>query len=912
MANSFLGNVVQSLKAQQPDWENMCFVLPNRRAQLFLQKELTVALEGPLILPQSYSIDDFVVAISMLKPATDLEQQQALYQSYCASTDKKDKPNSFETFLGWSTPLLKDLNTIDQYLVDRKDFFSYMSSLHEIRAWGQAQDKIIQDYTAFWKRLPDMYHEFMHRLEESGQTTPGMCYRMSTELLETFLQHNSKTQFVFCGLNALSPSEIFIVRELLTQDRAQVFWDIDKQMLDDELDQAGRFIRSYISTWPEYKQQPFNQAHAHFHDPKSIKVTQVQQQLGQAKEIGDLLAKMDNQQDWSKTAVVLADESLLMPLLYALPPSIDKLNITMGFPLDQHPTAIFINALLKMAVRQTEKGFYFADVESVLSIPETKALFLTTAPNLDEVLEQAKKEHRSYLDTAYIKAIVPKAAHASVDTLFRLNGTPNQWVADMLEVLPLFYDVQQSQAVRQAYSLAVEKLMVLLSQIKDVAAGLHQDFSFSLLRNLYSQLSAGQKLNFVGAPLEGLQILGVLETRAIDFDNVFVAGVNEGVLPGQSEQPSWIPYEVKKAFGLPTQDEQDAIFTYHFYRLMYRAAKVKLFYNGTTDGIQVGEPSRFIRQWAFDCPETHSWQEHTQNVPFVPPPSSHKSIPKTPAVMEKLLELAKAGFSPSGLNAFVKDGYAFYKRYLLGLREEDELETFFSHKTYGTLIHNCLETLYTPHVGKQLTQADCNEMIERVDTVADEIIKREYPQNISGKNVLALTAIKRNIQNMISHEQDDIRAGNVIEIIALEQKLTMTQAISGIDAPVTFNGTVDRVDRYNGNTRVLDYKTGQTQDLGIMDWTDLANDPERGQARQLLMYAMLWNTHNPDNLASQAGIISLKQHKKGVLYVGEKASPRGKVSPTLGVSQMQKAATVFDQLTQALFDPNSPFSEPET
>ena len=903
---------MQSLKAQQPDWENMCFVLPNRRAQLFLQKELTVALEGPLILPQSYSIDDFVVAISMLKPATDLEQQQALYQSYCASTDKKDKPNSFETFLGWSTPLLKDLNTIDQYLVDRKDFFSYMSSLHEIRAWGQAQDKIIQDYTAFWKRLPDMYHEFMHRLEESGQTTPGMCYRMSTELLETFLQHNSKTQFVFCGLNALSPSEIFIVRELLTQDRAQVFWDIDKQMLDDELDQAGRFIRSYISTWPEYKQQPFNQAHAHFHDPKSIKVTQVQQQLGQAKEIGDLLAKMDNQQDWSKTAVVLADESLLMPLLYALPPSIDKLNITMGFPLDQHPTAIFINALLKMAVRQTEKGFYFADVESVLSIPETKALFLTTAPNLDEVLEQAKKEHRSYLDTAYIKAIVPKAAHASVDTLFRLNGTPNQWVADMLEVLPLFYDVQQSQAVRQAYSLAVEKLMVLLSQIKDVAAGLHQDFSFSLLRNLYSQLSAGQKLNFVGAPLEGLQILGVLETRAIDFDNVFVAGVNEGVLPGQSEQPSWIPYEVKKAFGLPTQDEQDAIFTYHFYRLMYRAAKVKLFYNGTTDGIQVGEPSRFIRQWAFDCPETHSWQEHTQNVPFVPPPSSHKSIPKTPAVMEKLLELAKAGFSPSGLNAFVKDGYAFYKRYLLGLREEDELETFFSHKTYGTLIHNCLETLYTPHVGKQLTQADCNEMIERVDTVADEIIKREYPQNISGKNVLALTAIKRNIQNMISHEQDDIRAGNVIEIIALEQKLTMTQAISGIDAPVTFNGTVDRVDRYNGNTRVLDYKTGQTQDLGIMDWTDLANDPERGQARQLLMYAMLWNTHNPDNLASQAGIISLKQHKKGVLYVGEKASPRGKVSPTLGVSQMQKAATVFDQLTQALFDPNSPFSEPET
>jgi hypothetical protein len=807
--------------------------------------------------------------------------------------------------------LLKDLNTIDQYLVDRKAFFSYMSSLHEIRAWGQSQDKLIQDYKAFWERLPEMYYEFMHRLEESGKTTPGMCYRMSTELLETFLQHNSKTQFVFCGFNALSPSEIFIVRELITQGRAQVFWDIDKKMLDDELHQAGRFIRNYISSWPEYKQQPFDQAHTFFHAPKNIEVTEVQQQVGQAKEIGSILAKMDHQRDWSKIAVVLADESLLMPLLYALPTSIEKLNITMGFPLDQHPTAIFVNALLKMALRQTAKGFYFADVESVLSMPETKALFASSASSLDTVLEQAKKDHRGYVDTAFIKAIVPKAAHERVDTLFRLNGTPDQWVADILEVLPLFYDVQQSQAIKQAYSLAVEKLMVLLSQIKEVAAALNQTFSFSLLRNLYSQLSAGQKLNFVGAPLEGLQILGVLETRAIDFDNVLMAGVNEGLLPGQSEQPSWIPYEVKKAFGLPTQDEQDAIFTYHFYRLMYRASKVKLFYNGTTDGIQVGERSRFIRQWAFDCPQAHKWQEHTQEVPFVPPPSSHKSVPKTAAVMEKLVELAKIGFSPSGLNVFVKDGYAFYKRYLLGLREEDELETFFSHKTYGTLIHNALEELYTPHVGKQLTQADCKEMIARVDTVVDEIVKREHPQNISGKNVLALVAIKRNIQNVITHEQADIQQGNIIEIIALEQKLSMTQAVAGIDAPVTFKGTVDRVDKHNGTIRVLDYKTGQTQDLGIMDWTDLAYDPERGQARQLLLYAMLWNTHNPDNLAAQAGIIALKQYKKGVLYVGEKASPRGKVSPTLDASHMKKAAIVFYQLVQALFDPNDPFSEPE-
>ena len=911
MVNSFLGNVVQKLKAQQPNWENICFVLPNRRAQLFLQKELTGALEGPLILPQSFSIDDFVVAISMLKPATDLEQQQALYQSYCTLIDKSEKPNSFETFLGWSTPLLKDLNTIDQYLVDRKDFFSYMSSLNEIRAWGQSQDKMIQDYTAFWKRLPAIYKQLLQRLEESGKTTPGMCYRMSTELLESFIQHNSKTQFVFCGFNALSPSEIFIVRELLSQERAQVFWDIDKQMLNDELHQAGSFIRKYILSWPEYKQQPFDQAHKFFHAPKDIEVTEVQQQVGQAKEIGSLLAKMDTKQDWSKTAVVLADESLLMPLLYALPPSIEKLNITMGLPLDQHPIAIFINALLKMALRQTVKGFYYSDLESVISLPETRAIFTSSESSLDTVLEQAKKDHRSYVDTAFIKSIVPKAAYAMADTIFRMNRTPDQWVEDMLELLPFFYDVQQSQPIKQAYSLAVEKLLVLLSQIKELVAALNQVFSFSLLRNLYCQLSSAQKLNFVGTPLEGLQILGVLETRAIDFESVFMSGVNEGVLPGQNEQGSWIPYEVKKSFGLPTQDEQDAIFTYHFYRLMYRASNVKLFYNGTTDGIQIGEPSRFIAQWSFDRPEAHNWKNHTQNVPFVAPANSHKSIPKTAAVLEKLMELAKSGFSPSGLNVFVKDGYAFYKRYLLGLREEDELETFFSHKTYGMLVHNALEALYTPSIGKKLTQVDSKEMIDRVDAVVDEMVKHGYPQNISGKNVLALAAIKRNIQNLIVQEQADIRMGNEIEIIALEQKLSIAQVVPGIDAPIKFKGTIDRVDKYNGDIRVLDYKTGRTQDLGVMEWTDLAYDPERSQARQLLLYTMLWNKHNPEHPATRAGIIGLKDYKKGVLYVGEKVSRRGKVSQILELSQMQKAETVFNQLVQALFDPNEPFSEPE-
>lgn len=910
MPNSFLGSVVQKLEAQKINWANVCFVLPNRRARLFLQQELTQKLRGPLILPEMISIDDFVASISTLQPATELQQQQALYQSYCATQNTK-KADSFETFLGWSSPLMKDLNTMDQYLLERKPFFSYLNSLHKIRTWGENQDKIIQNYTAFWELLPRMYQDFISRLEQTGHATPGLCYRLATLHLESYLQHKNATRFIFCGFNALSPSEALIVQELLSQQRAQIFWDIDKQMLENEYHQAGAFIRTYLKNWKAYANTPFNQAHHVFESAKNVHVIEVQQQVGQAKQLGALLAEMPANQDWSKTAVVLADESLLLPLLYALPDRIDQLNITMGYPLEQHPMAMFVTAFMKMVVRKTSKGFYYKDVETLLSLTETQVLF-TSHDNTfcTALLNEAKKEHRSYLSPAFIRKMAPESALELVRQLFRETPTPEQWIMDVLEILPAFYNVEQKQALAAVYRVAAEKFLTLFHQIKEVLVSLDEEISFTLLRSLYMQLSAGQKLNFVGAPLEGLQILGVLETRTIDFDHVLIAGVNEGVLPSQSGQSSWIPYDVKKEFGLPTQEDQDAIFTYHFYRLMYRAKEVYLLYNGTTDGIQVGERSRFIRQWAHERPALHQWQEYIQDAVFISPVSQTKSIPKTPSTLEKMYALAEYGFSPSALNLFVKDGYAFYKRYLLGLKDEDELEESFSYRTYGTLVHNCLEALYSPYVGKTLKESDAVDMINNIDAVASKVVREISPHDISGKNVLAFAAIKRNIENMIAFEKQEIANGNIITLLALEQKLETSLTISGIKETIKIKGTVDRVDSYNGKIRVLDYKTGTVGKLGISDWSLLTTDPDLGQARQLLLYAMLWNDNHSNQTANQAGIVSMKSYSKGVKYVGDQVSPR-KIRADLTEENMEQAAAVFVQIIQKLFDLETPFSEPE-
>ena len=911
MAQSFLGHVVRELNAKKPNWSNLCFVLPNRRAKMFLQKEILQALPGPLIFPEMVSIDDFVHSISTFSPATELQQQRALYQSYLATTTSSS-PDAFETFLGWSAPLLKDLNSMEQYLLDRDAFFSHLMSLHNIRAWGDENNKLVKNYIVFWELLPKMYEDFILRLSSKGLAPPGMCYRTASEYLETYLQYKKDVQFVFCGFNALSPSEEQLVQELIAQGRAQIFWDIDKQMFANELHQAGAFIRSYATQWPFYKKTPFTQAHNLFSTPKKVTVIEVQQQVGQAKQLGALLATLQVPSDHVKTAVVLADESLLLPLLYALPPSIEKLNISMGFPLEKHPLAVFVSAFLNMAFRQTQKGFYYADVETILTLPETHALFVDNSIGT-AILNKAKNEHRSYVSPSFLLSELAEANSEIATLLFNEKCTPEQWIDNIIGLLPRFLDAQPTKPLSEVYGVAATKFLEVFHQIKEVLTELQQDISFSLLRGLFYQLTSGQKLNFVGAPLEGLQILGVLETRAIDFDRVLMAGVNEGILPSQGGQPSWIPYDVKRAFGLPTQEDQDAIFTYHFYRLMYRAKEVYMLYNGTTDGIQVGERSRFIRQWEFELPPTHEWHEIIQEATFIPPPDRLKSIPKTEGVQQKLRGLAQVGFSPSALNLFIKDGYAFYKRYLLGIKEDDALEEYISHKTYGTLIHNCLEQLYTPYVNKTLTPEDCEQMIAKVSATADTLIADMFRKELTGKNILALAAVKRTIQNTIASEKEVLEKGNIIRLLALEQKLETTRTVPGIPHPIKIRGTIDRVDCFNGRVRVLDYKTGKvsTGKRGIYDWSLMTNDAAYGQARQLLLYALLWNDVNPNQQADCAGIIALKEQKKGVLFVGEKTTETARTINTEMIKLLPKAEKMLSQILEALYDVAMPFCEPQ-
>ena len=380
-------------------------------------------------------------------------------------------------------------------------------------------------------------------------------------------------------------------------------------------------------------------------------------------------------------------------------------------------------------------------------------------------------------------------------------------------------------------------------------------------------------------------------------------------MPPQNWNSSWIPYDVKKEFELPTQDEQDALYTYHFFRLMFRAKNIHLLYNGVSDGIQYAEKSRFIRQWKFYLPKKHKWIKKNQIISSQISEKKEIILSKTNEVLNKLKEISQSGLSATAINLFIKDSYGFYKKYLLGIKEDNEYEESFSYKTYGIIVHHALENLYSPYVGKILSLRDLNLILKEIEPTVNSSIKKFFPQQLVGNNLLAKTSIIRNIENIIKRERKDVELGKKIKILGLEQKLYFRKKFDFLDFEVNFKGTIDRVDTFDNKLRILDYKTGAVEQskITIHEWESLSNNEAYSQVFQLLLYVALWNHNNPKNKANSAGIIGLKL-KENPIYFGEKPT---KSSRNIDFDISEKTITKFYQTLEIImkdfFDATIPY-----
>ena len=686
MNNSFLHEVVSSLS--NPNWEELCFIVPNKRSALHLTQAITAQLESATIAPEITDIDSFIRNLSRLESPPKMEQLFALYNSYCQVVDSKEK-DDFITFLGWGDTLLGDLDAIDRNLLQRKEVFSLLAGMQEIKAWGSDDNKFVQRYLSFWKALPKMYDLFSSALLEKGHGTTGMLCREAVRNLEVFLEAQPKISFIICGFNALTESESTLFQSILAQNRGKIYWDADTYFLQNPQEQSGQYLSSY-KNWPYYENQPFLGSHNTFLNQKEIEVIETSGRIAQAKQVGSILKELSTTDlRWERVAVVLPDESLLNPVLHALPPQVNKLNITMGQPLQQQPISVVIEALFDLHMNQTTKGFYYKSVVQILTHESVRAYCVKN--ELEDPKDFAQSiisGNQRFLTASHLKKA---SLFKDLGFLFSSWNNPIEAVQSICKLLQLLLTTTDHDDNQQLESIHL--FLTLFHQL-DLQLCTHPFIKkISELLAIYNAQIGTHKLSYSGEPLEGLQIMGMLETRLLDFDTVILTQANEGILPAKSIDDSWIPYDIKKQFGLPTRDEKNAIFSYHFYRLMYRAKKIYILYDGQGDGLGGGEMSRFIRQWSTWLPENHSMRFFNQSVTLNTVTRQRLEIPKTPSLLKRLQEMAQKGLSATALSNYIADPIRFYNNYVLHISENEELEESITSVSYT---HLTLPT--TPYV----------------------------------------------------------------------------------------------------------------------------------------------------------------------------------------------------------------------
>ena len=872
---SFLNKIAQVLiETYSGKLSNTIVVLPNKRAKIFLVEALKKQVSTNILSPEIISIEEFIQDIASVRSVDSIELLFEFYEVYLSVTEK---PNlqSFELFANWAKTLLQDFNEIDRYLLDPNHVLSYLKDIEDIKKWGievENKTQLLENYIDFWKLLPHYYQSLYNHLLNKGIGYQGLIYREAVNNLNHFSDSVKEKQFVFAGFNALNAAEERIIQHLIASDQAAIYWDVDQNFLNDPYHDAGLFVRRFKSSWKHYKSNPFEWIVDDFSQSKNIQVIGTPKSIGQAKIAGSIIENIidDNPNTTlDKVAVVLGEENLLVPLLYSLPSTVGALNITMGYSSKNNPAQILIAKLFKMhtnALSRNGKSYvlYYKDVLDILTHPLVEPYAKTSAlVNLINQNNYTFISHQKLLElnpnpTDLFLLLFQKWENGSMAVLKTISSL-------LLTIKSNLGNDNEEEKIAKAFVYAIfktiNKLMNYYSQHSNID-------KIETLYAIYKQVIDLAEVSFEGEPLNGLQIMGVLESRVLDFETVIVTSMNEGKFPAGKSQNSFIPYDVKRELGLPTFKEKDAIYTYHFYHLLQRAKNIYLIYNTESEGLDAGEKSRFITQLEVEKQAKHNLSHEIYNALLPETAYQPIKIPKSEAVMERLKEIAEKGFSPSALTSYIRNPIDFYFQKILRISEVEEVEENIALNTLGTIIHGTLEALYTPYIGKFLSETAILGCFKFLD---DEVLKQfklvyKEGEIKKGRNLLAFEVAKRNVSNFLKVELERIKNGDAIKILELEKTFERKLEHPSLPFPVLIKGNVDRIEECNGIIRIIDYKTGKVEkpNVTLKSWNGLSEDIKNDKIIQILAYAFMYE-NEASNKSMEAGIISFKNLKSGFL-----------------------------------------------
>ncbi len=873
-----------------------CVVFPNKRARLYLSKYIGELTDKPVWAPRYATINELMESLSGYIYADKLTILFELFEIYRKATQSEE---NFENFYTYADPLLADFDEIDKYLADARDLFSNLAGLKALEGkfsyLSEEQVAAIQQFwntfdpdhssegqktfISLWNVLPEMYAQLRENLSAKGLAYEGMAYRKVAEDIRSHTEMNGLNagKYLFVGFNALNKCEENLFRHLQTQGKAEFYWDFDSWYTQNEIHEAGSFIRRNLRDFPQTK--PVN------HDNiasgiKNMYFLPVPSNTGQAGALPYIFEKLAIRQtsDVQHTALVLADENLLIPVLYAIPETITNLNITMGYPIMGSVVFSLVDSLYELDKnkRKDPAGipiYYFRDVLSILGNPLLKSIYGTHVQRVRQLIIKSNLVYLSGKEILgdengdlvfYSEMAKGNACHYLVvvfEFLIRKLATPeNDKKTDPVQMEILF----------QVYSYLV--------RLKDILASYTFEPGYETLFRLIRRMLKTLHIPFNGEPLAGLQLLGILETRTLDFDNVIILSMNEGILPRSSAIPSFIPQNLRFGFGLPTPDHQDSIYAYYFYRLIQRASNVVLVYDSSTGGLRTGERSRFMHQLFYELPGMV--KEISPSYPVTLLRQAPMIVEKRGEVASALMRYSEEGtkiLSPSALNEFLNCSLRFYFHHIAGLPQPEEVTEDIDARIFGNLLHKAMQLIYGSFGSSLIMKEQLDDILEKDNMINDSLDRAFHEvlfgngegsssRKIEGYNLIVRQIIRSYIRNLIS---TDSEAG-AFSITDLEKHVETTLPVNMGDGliSVKIGGTIDRVDLHEGRFRIVDYKTGMVKNsfYNIPSLFE-GNDKLRNDAVfQVLLYAMIYQNLNPDALIVPALCFVRGSHAENFSY----------------------------------------------
>ena len=910
---SFIAKCLEKIAIDDNAISQVVFVLPSKRAGVFLKKELSNYYNSTIFLPKIISIEELIETISGLKTISNLEVLFEFYKVY-KTLIPQENLEPFEAFSKWAQILLHDFNEIDRYRIEGKDFFSNLSDVKQIENWSpnESPTELIKNYLSFWDNSYVYYNKLQTSLLERNVGYQGLVYKEASEQIEHYAQSITAHHY-FLGFNALNACEEIIFQELLQQDFGTVLWDTDELFFKLKTNSSAHFLNKYKSDWKYYLNNEFSIISNEFSSKKQIDVYALPKNIGQVKKVGELLSKL-SEEDIKETAVVLGDESLLLPLLNSLPKNVTNVNITMGMPLKDIPLTAFFESIFQLYLNRSGKQFYYKKVLNFLNNNYTK-LLLGTQQVTDFV---AHIQTYNIISLSSSEMIEFLSLNKSIAQLFRLDSDVSKVISTFQQLI-----IQLRNQIRQqsSYQLDLEYLYrfnevfnvleVLISNHKFINSleGFHQ---------IYKEILSTESLDFKGEPIKGLQIMGMLESRVLDFKRVILTSVNEGILPSGKSHNSFIPFDLKLHFKLPTYYDKDAVYTYHFFRLLQRATDISLIYNTEPDGLNAGEKSRFLLQLEAIKSENHK-VNHYINTPRIPATTSElHSIKKDETVLARLKTIAEKGFSPSALTQYMRNPIDFYKQKVLQIYEEDMVEETVAANTLGTIVHNTLEEFYKPLENQILTKELIQQMQKKINTEVTKQFKQEFKKGdvSKGQNLIIFNIAKRYVSNFLKQELKLISDSKEVIIRHIESDLKATVHIPQLNFPVCVTGKVDRIDEVDGVIRIIDYKTGKVEQnkVELVNWEDVTTDYTKySKPFQILTYAYMIMQQQQFNKPVEAGIISFKNLNAGFLKFSKKDKDgRGATKESLITQEtLNNFSKELEYLITEICNLEIPFTEKE-